>query len=187
MPYPDGRRARSMTLKGLSRPCAISSASERCAELGRSGRLTGSLHMSPHAELTQSVTSPAPVTTRLFAASSWRAQRATSFVVQTTPLVGSASHFQCFLESVLNSDDRLDESPPPQRDMRWHNSYDQGVVGRVCARHFSPPWGVRQRLTAWQLTGRLSNARGHLGMRRRPTMMVKKMDIPPTTSARQAG
>ena len=27
----------------------------------------------------------------------------------------------------------------------------------------------------------------HPGLRRRPTMMVKKMDIPPTASARQAG
>jgi len=88
-----------------------------------------------------------------------RAQRATSFVVQTTSLVGSASHVQCLPESAVNYDDRLDERSPTQRDTRWHNSYDQGVIGRVCARHFSSPWGVRQRLTAWQLTGRLSNAR----------------------------
>src|SRR5215510_6644342 len=96
---------------------------------------------SPHAELTQ---------------------RATSFVVQTTPLVGGASHFQRFQEGIVNCDDRLDESSPTQRNTRRHRQYDQEMVGSVCARHFSSPLGVRQRLTAWQLTGRLSNARNIL-------------------------
>src|SRR5215470_10913650 len=33
-----------MILKGYFHPCAISSTCERCTELGRHGRLTGSLH-----------------------------------------------------------------------------------------------------------------------------------------------
>src|SRR5262245_13017534 len=127
-----------MTLKGFLRPCAISSASERCAELGRSGPSDGEPASSPHAELTQ---------------------RATSFVVQTTPLVGGALHVQRLPEGIVKCDDGFDEGSPTQRNMRWQWEYDQGMVGSVCARHLSSPSGVRQRLTAWQLTGRLSNAR----------------------------
>src|SRR4029453_10241339 len=98
MPYPGGRRVRWMTLKGFLRPCAISSASERCAELGRSYPSDGEPASSPHAELTQ---------------------RATSFVVQTIPLVGGALHVQRFPEGIVNYDDRLDESSPTQRNTRW--------------------------------------------------------------------
>jgi len=123
----------------------------------------------------------------MFAAWPSPPRRAASFVVQTASVVGSTSHVQGLLKGILNCDDRRDECWPKQRNARWHSEGDQGMVDRSCARHLSSPWGVRQRLTAWQLTGRLSNARNILSLRRRSMMKVEKMHIPPTALGPASG
>src|SRR5262245_5645176 len=97
-----------MTLKGFLRPCAISSASERCAELGRSYPSDGEPASSPHAKLTQSVT-----------LRSLRPKGTASFVAQAILLVGGALHVQRFPEGIANCDDHLDEGSPTQRNSRW--------------------------------------------------------------------
>jgi hypothetical protein len=121
-------------------------------------RLTGSLHFpARRANVVGYITWAA--TTSLFAASPSRQRRVASFVVETASVVGSPSHVHCLLKGFLNCDDRRDESSPTHRNARWHRKDNPGMADPVCARHFSSPSGVRQRLTAWQLTGRLSNAR----------------------------
>src|SRR5215470_19551972 len=110
MPCPGGRRGRWMKLMGFSRPCAISSASERCAELERACRLTGSLHFP--ARKTNAVGHVA-VTLR-----SWGPRHAASFVVQAAPLVGAAPHFERFLKGIVNCHDGLDQNRPAQRSTR---------------------------------------------------------------------
>jgi hypothetical protein len=82
-----------------------------------------------------------------------------SFVVEVTAFVRSVSHRQGLFENVNEREDRPQDGRLIRATASLGRRGDEGRVSFVGASHISSPQGVRQRLAAGQLTGRLSMAR----------------------------
>src|SRR6478735_3393047 len=99
-------------------------------------------------------------------------------------LVCSASHFHCFLERLVNCDDRF-ESRPTQRNGHWLD--DHGVADRVCARHFLTSMGSETTLGCLAADRAAVECPEYLSSRCRSMMKVGKMHIPPTVLGPASG
>src|SRR5262252_6328523 len=100
-----------------------------------------------------------------------------------TLLVCSASHVQCFLERLVNCDDRF-EGRPTHWNGHWPD--DHGMADRVGARHFLTSNRSETTLDCVAADRAAVECPEQLSLPRRP-MMKAEIHIPPTLSARRAG